>query len=120
MTFLKDCRKAEDEDRIGLSKFKEKLKAAAATIPSIQSDEITKQLKKVAITNRHFGGQNEDFGNNFTNCPGLNIFQAGKPFLWDEGGGRNPYTDRRGDPGGRGLPPQSRLRGQPLPQGPPS
>ena len=45
MTFLKDCRKAEDEDRIRQSKFKGKLKAAAATIPSTKSDEITKQLK---------------------------------------------------------------------------
>ena len=44
MTFLEECRKAEDEDRIGQSKFKGKLKAAAATIPSTQSDEITKQL----------------------------------------------------------------------------
>ena len=33
MTFLEGCRKAEDEDRIGQSKFKGKLKTAAATIP---------------------------------------------------------------------------------------
>ena len=46
MTFLEECRKAEDEDRIGKSKSKGKLKAAAATIPSTQSDEMTKQLKK--------------------------------------------------------------------------
>ena len=45
MTFLDECRKAEDEDRVGKSKSKGKLKAAA-TIPSNQSDEITKQLKK--------------------------------------------------------------------------
>ena len=36
-----------------------------------------------------------------------------------KGRGRNPYTDRRGDLGGRGLPLQSRLRGQPLPQSSP-
>ena len=46
MTFLEECRKAEDEDRIGQSKIKWMLKAAAVTIPAIQSDEITKQLKK--------------------------------------------------------------------------
>ena len=46
MTFLEECRKAEDEDRIGQSNFKGKLKAAAATIPSTQSGKITKQLKK--------------------------------------------------------------------------
>ena len=85
MIFLDKCRKAEDEDRIEQSKIKEKLTAAAATIPSNQSDEITKQLKNATTANRHYDGQNEDFGNNFTNCPGLNIFQAGKPFLWGEG-----------------------------------
>ena len=46
MTFPKECRKAEDEDRVGKSKSKGKLKGAAATIPSTQSDEITKKLKK--------------------------------------------------------------------------
>ena len=46
MTFLEECRKAEDEDRIGQSKCKGKFKEAAATIPSTQSDESTKQLKK--------------------------------------------------------------------------
>ena len=45
MTFLEECRKAEDEDRIGQTKFKGKLKAAVATIPSTKSDEIAKQLK---------------------------------------------------------------------------
>ena len=45
MTFLKECRKAEDEYRIGQSKFKGKLKAAAATIPATQSDEITIKKK---------------------------------------------------------------------------
>ena len=46
MTFLEECRKAEDEDRIGQSKIKGKLKAAAATIPPTQGDEIIKRLKK--------------------------------------------------------------------------
>ena len=46
MSFPEECRKAEDEDRIGQSKFKGKLKAAAVTIPSTPSDEITKQLKR--------------------------------------------------------------------------
>ena len=42
LTFLEECRKAEDEDRIGQTKFKGKLKAAAATILSTKSDEIAK------------------------------------------------------------------------------
>ena len=40
MTFLEECRKAEDEDRIGQTKFKGKLKVAVATIPSTKRDEI--------------------------------------------------------------------------------
>ena len=46
MTFLEECGKAEDEDRIGQAKIKGKLKAAASTTPSNQSDVIIKQLKK--------------------------------------------------------------------------
>ena len=49
MAFLEECRKAEDEDRIGQSKFKGNMKAAAATIPSAHSEAITKQLKKQQI-----------------------------------------------------------------------
>ena len=88
MTFLAESRKEEDKDRIGQSKIKGKLKAAAATIPSTQSDAIIKRLKKTT-SNRHFGGHNENI-TNFTICPGLNIFQAGKPFLWDEGERKEP------------------------------
>ena len=47
-------------------------------------------------------------------------FRQGNPSFGMKGRGRNPYTDRRGDPGGRGLPSQSRLREQPLPQSSPS
>ena len=43
-------------------------------------------------------------------------FRQGSPSFGMKGRGRKTYTDRRGDPGGRGLPFQSRLRGQSLPQ----
>ena len=46
MTFLEECRKAEDEGRAGKSKIKGKLKVAAATISSTQSDALAKQLKR--------------------------------------------------------------------------
>ena len=46
MTFLEECRKAEDEERAGKSKIKGKLKVAAVTIPSTQSDALAKQLKR--------------------------------------------------------------------------
>ena len=45
MTYLEECRKAEDEDRAGKPKSKGKLKIAAATIPSSQNDTLATQLK---------------------------------------------------------------------------
>ena len=57
--------------------------ATAATIPSTQGNVIIQQLKQ---QQQHIdtGGESENFqnfGNNFTNCPGFNIFQTTKPFL---------------------------------------
>ena len=43
MSFLEECRKAEDEDRAGKTKTKGKLKIAAATISSTQNDALAKQ-----------------------------------------------------------------------------
>ena len=50
MTFLEECRKAEDEDRAGKPKPKGKLKIAAATISSTPNDALAKQLKKPTTT----------------------------------------------------------------------
>ena len=46
MTFLEECRKAEDEDRAGKPKPKGKLKIAAATISSTPNDAFAKHLKR--------------------------------------------------------------------------
>ena len=46
MTFLEECRKAEDEDRADKTKIKGKLKIAATTISSTQNDALVKQLKR--------------------------------------------------------------------------
>ena len=46
MTFLEECRKAEDEDRAGKPKTKGKLKIAATTISSTPNDAVAKQLKR--------------------------------------------------------------------------
>ena len=43
-------------------------------------------------------------------------YRQGNHSFGMKGRGKNLYTERRGDPGGRGLPSQSRLRGQPIPQ----
>ena len=50
MTFLEECRKAEDEDGVGKIKFKGKVKVAAATTtatsPSTYNDAFAKQFRK--------------------------------------------------------------------------
>ena len=49
MTFLEECRKAEDEDRVGKMKPKGKIKVAAATTTASSpsyNDAFAKQLKK--------------------------------------------------------------------------
>ena len=46
MHFLEKCHKAEDEDKVGQAKAgPPKAKVAAATIPLIREDELSKQLK---------------------------------------------------------------------------
>ena len=97
----------EDEDRIGQSKFKEKLKAAAATIPSTQSDEITKQLKRQQQQIDILVGKMKTLVTTLQTAQASTSFRQGNPSFGMKGRGRNPYTDRRGDPGGRDLPSQS-------------
>ena len=43
MQFLEECRKAEEEGKVGQAKAK--VKAAAATLPSTKDDELSRQLK---------------------------------------------------------------------------
>ena len=46
MHFLEECRKAEDEDKVGQTKPNPpKAKVAAATIPPTREDELAKQLR---------------------------------------------------------------------------
>ena len=46
MHFLEECRKAEDEDKVGQTKLNPpKAKVAAATVPPTREDELTKQLR---------------------------------------------------------------------------
>ena len=46
MQFLVECRKAEDEDKVGQVKINpSKAKVAAATVPPTREDELTKQLR---------------------------------------------------------------------------
>ena len=111
MTFLEECRKAEDGDRMGQSKFKRKLKAAAATIPSTQNDEITRQLKKNQHQIDTLVGKMKTLVTTLQTAQASTSFRQGNPSFGMKGTGRNPHNVRRGDPGGRGLPLKSTLRG---------
>ena len=46
MQFLEECRKVEDEDKVGQVKINpSKAKVVAATVPPTREDELTKQLR---------------------------------------------------------------------------
>ena len=45
MHFLEECRKAEEEDKVGQAKAVTKAKVAAATLPPTKEVELSKQLK---------------------------------------------------------------------------
>ena len=45
MHFLAECRKAEEEGKVGQAKAGTEAKVAAATGPPTKEDEMTKQLK---------------------------------------------------------------------------
>ena len=46
MQFLEECRKVEDEDKVGQIRLDPpKAKVAAATVPPTRDDELAKQLK---------------------------------------------------------------------------
>ena len=127
MTFLEECRKAEDEDGVGKPKPKGKVKVAAATtstpLSSTYNDAFSRQLRK----------QQQQFDTLMSkvqamvttlqsyNAQAASTFNKGGPSIGMRGKGRMPFpnTGGRGVPGGGGPPPpQTRWRGQPQPQRP--
>ena len=126
MTFLEECRKAEDEDGVGKSKPKGKVKVAAATTstpsPSTYNEAFSRQLRK----------QQQQFDTLMSkvqamvttlqshNAKAASTFNKGGPSIGMRGKGRMPFPNPggRGVPGGGGPPPQTRWRGQPQPQRP--
>ena len=126
MTFLKECRKAEDEDGVGKSKPKGKVKVAAATTftpsPSTYNEAFSRQLRK----------QQQQFDTLMSkvqamvttlqshNAKAASTFNKGGPSIGMRGKGRMPFSNPGGRrvPGGEGPPPQTRWRGQPQPQRP--
>ena len=122
MTFLEECRKAKDEDRAEKSKIKGKLKVAAATFPSNQSDALAKQLKREQEQFDTLMGKMQSMiaTSQLQTAQVSTTFGQGNPSFGMRGRGRTTYNDRRGGPGGRGLPLQSRWRRQPQPLRPSS
>ena len=90
MTFLEECRKAEDEDRVGKIKPKGKFKVAAATTtagsPSY-SDAFAKQLKKQQQYFEALMGKVQAMVTPLQshNAQATSSFHQGEPFIWDEG-----------------------------------
>ena len=129
MTFLEECRKAEDEDGMGKPKPKGKVKVAAATTstpsPPTYNDAFTRQLRqqqqqfdtlmsKVQAMVTTLQSHNAQAASTF------NKFNKGGPSTWMRGKGRMPFPNAggRGVPGGRGPPPQTRWRGAASTTGP--
>ena len=117
MPFREEFRKAEDDDGMGKAKSKGKVKIAAATaISSAQNDAFAKQLKR---QQQQFDTQMGKVQAMVTTSQSQNAqatsFRQGNPSFGIRGRGRMPFHSNggRGVPGGRGLPPQGRWRGQP-------
>ena len=126
MTFLEECRKAEDEDGVGKPRPKGKVKVAAATTstpsPLTYNEAFSRQLRK----------QQQQFDTLMSkvqamvttlqshNSQAASTCSKGGPSIGMRGKGRMPFVNPggRGAPGGRGPPPQPRWRGQPQPQRP--
>ena len=105
MTFLEECRKAEDQDGVGKSKPKGKVKVAAATTstsPSTYNEAFSRQLRK----------QQQQFDTLMSkvqamvttlqshNAKAASTFNKGGPSIGMRGKGRMPFSN----PGGRGSP----------------
>ena len=114
MQFLEECRKVEDEDRVGqLKSNPPKAKVAAATIPPTRDDELTRQLKYQQHQIDTLVGQVK------------NLVSAVKATRTSSrgvstGGARMSQTSWRGGSKGRGplgTTPQPRARDPQVPQG---
>ena len=116
MTFLEECRIAEDEDRAGKPKPKGKLNMAAATISSTPNDAFAKQLKRQQQQFDTLMGKVQSMITTLQThtAQAISTFRQGNPSFVIRGRGRTPFNNGgRGGPGGQGLPPQSRWRGSP-------
>ena len=109
MHFLEECRKAEDEDKVGQTKTNPpKAKVAAATVPPTRKDELAKQLRYQQHQIDALVGQVKNLVSavKATRVSSRGANTAGGP-------GMQTQNSWRGGSRGRGLPRQTHL--EPLP-----
>ena len=122
MTFLEECRKAEDKDRVGKTKSKWKLKIAAATISSTHNDALAKLLKRQQQQFDTLMGKVQSMITTLQShtAQATSKFRQTNPSFGMRGRERTEFNNngRRGGSRGWDLPPKPRWRGQPQPQRP--
>ena len=102
MTFLEECRKAEDEDGVGKIKPKGKVKvdAATTTIPSPFSynEAFPKQLRKQQQQFEALMGKVQAMVTTLQshNAQAASTFNKGGPSIGMRGKGRMPFSNPRG------------------------
>ena len=123
VSFLEECRKAEDEDGVGKAKAKGKIKIAAATASfPAYSDAFAKQLKKQQQQFDTLMGKVQAMVTTLQsqNAQATSSFCQGNSSFGMRGRGKMPFHSNggRGVPGGRSPPLHGRWRGKPQPQRP--
>ena len=101
MHFLEECRRAEDEDRVGQTKSNPpKAKVAAAAVPPTREDELAKQLKYQQHQIDTLVGQVKNL------VSAVKSTRASSRGAITVGSGMPTQTSWRGGSRGRGLPRQ--------------
>ena len=108
MHFLEECRKSEEEGKAGQADAAPKAKAAAATVPPIKQDEVTKQLRYQQHQRDALEGQVKNLVSvvRATQASFI-VARPGNPSSWREGFWRKTQCTWRGDSWGRDLPSQA-------------
>ena len=111
MHFLEECRKAEDEDKVGQIKPNPpKAKVAAATIPPTREDELAKQLRYQQYQIDTLVGQVKSL------VSAVKATRVSSRGATTGGPGMHTQTTWRGGSRGRGLPRQTHPRTTPQPR----
>ena len=116
MQFLEECRKSEDEGKAGQAKTatRAKVKAAAATLPPIKEDEVTKQLKYQQHQTDALVGQVKNLVLLVrATQPSSGVVRTGNPPYGAGDNGKEFQGTGRGWSWGRGQPSQPRTTFQP-------